>query len=525
MIHQSLPPDLNDQFSVAKAVLQEMGLEATPQSLIEMAEYLWENPGYLEGRKKKVAADLWKPRIAAQKDALNSEAFEVYFGGQAGGGKTDFILGTSITQHQNSILFRQEYKQWERAIARSYQILAGSGARFNANQYTWRDIPGDRVVTFAAIKHRKDVEKYMGRDHDLYAFDEVATLQEDYYRSLIAWARTTDPNQRVRVIACGNPPLSQQAGGWVKKRWGAWVDARHPNPALPGELRWFINKDGIDTEVDGPKRIKHGKEWLIPKSRTFIPARLEDNRFLGEDYRSTLQMLDEPMRSQLLYGDFDLMEVDQERQVIPTHLVKAAQGRWEEMDGPEDDEPLRSIGGDVSRGGDAQTVLCKQYGNWFAPLIKYPATESRTGNEVVALIEKNLGDDEKYALIVLDVAGIGASPHDILSSHNYKVDAFNAASRSSMTDKSGRLRFANRRAEAWWKFREALSEDSGEELAIPPDNELYAELIAPIFDITTQGIRIEDKEAVKKRLGRSTDSADAMVMCYNGSVRGAINFF
>jgi hypothetical protein len=43
---------------------------------------------------------------------------------------------------------------------------------------------------------------------------------------------------------------------------------------------------------------------------------------------------------------------------------------------------------------------------------------------------------------------------------------------------------------------------------------MIAELTAPNFTITRQGILIEKKESVKDRLGRSPDRGDAIVMCW-----------
>ena len=98
-----------------------------------------------------------------------------------------------------------------------------------------------------------------------------------------------------------------------------------------------------------------------------------------------------------------------------------------------------------------------------------------------------------------------------------------AGSKSPFTDASGTLEFRNRRAEVWWKFREALDPNSGEDIALPPDLELMADLTAPTWFLSTQGIQIEEKDAIKKRLGRSPDCGDAVVMCYNIIARAGDN--
>lgn len=47
---------------------------------------------------------------------------------------------------------------------------------------------------------------------------------------------------------------------------------------------------------------------------------------------------------------------------------------------------------------------------------------------------------------------------------------------------------------------------------MPPDDELLADLAAPRFEVRTSGILIEPKEEIRKRLGRSTNKGDAVVM-------------
>ena len=76
------------------------------------------------------------------------------------------------------------------------------------------------------------------------------------------------------------------------------------------------------------------------------------------------------------------------------------------------------------------------------------------------------------------------------------------------------LSFVNARAEAMWRFREELNPDreGGSTIALPDDPELLADLTAPTFTVKTNGILIESKDEIRKRLGRSTNKGDAVVM-------------
>lgn len=468
---------------------------------------------------------LWTPLPGPQYEAYHCEADELFFGGSGGGGKTDLLLGVGLSQGKRSILFRREYPQLKDVIVRSRELLQSTNARYNGNLNIWFDVPGDRSLEFGATQHESDVEKYRGRPHDTKLFDEVTLMSEFQYRFLTGWARTTDPEQRVRIIAAGNPPTSHE-GEWVIKRWGAWLDKQHPNPAQPGELRWYAMIDGNDTEVKDSTPFEHKGDWLVPKSRTFIPARLSDNPYLAETgYGAVLQTMPEPLRSQMLYGDFSVGVEDDRRQLIPTDWVRQAQRRWEENGKPEK-TPLTSVGVDVARGGDDQSVIAKRHANWFARLIKYPGRSTIDGPVLAGYVVENLSEKEREATIIIDIIGVGSSPYDALTAQDLYVIGYNGAKKSHALDKTGRLRFINKRAESWWRMREALDPLQGEGIMLPPDSELLADLTAPHWKLTARGIQVESKEEIHKRLKRSPDCGDAVVMALEDtSVENYIQFF
>ena len=390
-----VPPDFIMQ---AERMLksQDPKLQFSPEMLKAFSEEFYAD--LIFGQSEALnSAPLCIPISEPQKLAFDTPADETYFGGRAGCGKTFLLIMLGSMAHKRSIIYRKEYTQLDDIIDKSNEILGQTGASFNGKTNAWRNIPGGRYIKFGACQYDKDINKFRGREYDLVAFDEIATFTEKQYLSLCAWARTMRPGQRVRVVGAGNPPLEPEYY-WVKQRWAAWVDEKHVNPALPGELRWFTRIDDKDVEVAGPEPIEHKNrkgeiEILTPKSRTFIPGVMLEQ--LKADYTATLQQTKEPLRSQLLYGDFTLVEDDQALQVIPTAHVRAAVARWEAESSRPDDENLRALSVDVARGGDDQTVICKRYGYWFAELEKHSGKDTRVGSEVAALVENNLESDEK----------------------------------------------------------------------------------------------------------------------------------
>jgi hypothetical protein len=105
-------------------------------------------------------------------------------------------------------------------------------------------------------------------------------------------------------------------------RWfQPWLDPGFTPKAAPGELRWFIQLGEEIRWVDGPGAYEVGDKTYTARSRTYIPARLSDNPYLDRSaYRASLENLREPLRSQLLEGDFTAGRQDEAWQLIPTDL-------------------------------------------------------------------------------------------------------------------------------------------------------------------------------------------------------------
>lgn len=470
-------------------------------------------------RKAAAAKPVWSPFPGPQTLAVESQADEMFYGGQAGGGKTDLLLGVAATQHTNSIIFRRIFPSLRGIIERSREIYNQEGAEhgkdsYNESLHIWRLING-RVIEFGSMQYEKDKENYRGRPHDLYGFDEVTEFTESQFRFVNVWNRSTVPGQRCRVIATGNPPTSSK-GEWVIRYWGPWLDPKHPNPAEPGELRWFARLDDADVEVDGPTPFDHKGEAILPRSRTFIPAKLSDNPVLeAAGYRSVLQGLPEPLRSQLLYGDFSIGMVDNPYQVIPTHWVQAAMDRWRET--PQPDTNQTAIGLDTAYGGRDKTVIALRYGYWLAPLLKYQGKDTPDGRTSAMLVINALRGEP---MVNVDPIGYGAAAYEHLQEYagrSLQVRGVNFATASTATDKSRRLNFANTRAETYWHMRELLDPESGLNICLPDDRELLADLTSAQWELRTGKIYIAPKEDIKELLGRSPDCGDAVVLAFYGS--------
>lgn len=432
----------------------------------------------------------------------------MFYGGAAGGGKSDLLLGMAGECHERSIIFRRVFPNLRFLIERSKQIYSGA---YNESLHLWR-LQSDCMIEFGAMQYENDKTNFQGRPHDLIGFDEAPEFAESQIMFVTAWNRTTTDGQRVRVILTGNPPVDE-SGNWLVRRYAAWLDPNHARPAKPGELRWYAMLDGKEVELMVGDTFDHKGETIYPRSRTFIPAKLDDNPFYSQDgrYRSVLQSLPEPLRSQLLNGDFQASAVADPFQIIPTDWVRAAQKRWTERERPT--TPLTAVGVDPSRGGKDKTALAKRYDNWFDVVKAWEGVIVKDGAIMAELARQEIGNVEP-AYINIDVSAIGSSAYDHLKVMYNNVIPFNPAEGSEYRDRSGKLKMRNKRAEMYWRTRDALDPVNGDDIALPPDTELLADLCSARYEVSSAGVKVEDKEKIKERIGRSPDVGEALMMAH-----------
>lgn len=470
-----------------------------------------------------LSAVCWIPSPGPQTDAMLSRADLMLYGGQAGGGKTDLLLGLALTEHRRSLILRKQYTDLSSITERAVAIHGTRDGFSGAPPPKLRTKDG-RLVEFGACMRLGDEQHWQGNAHDLLAFDEGCQFLEQQVRFLMGWVRSAEPGQRCRTVLASNPPVNAD-GEWIIGMFRPWLDVTHPKPAKPGELRWFVtDPDGKDLEVDGPAPLDMGGKTLIPKSRTFVPARLSDNAFLADTgYQAQLDAMPEPLRSAMRDGNFMLGRKDSEWQAIPTAWVREAQSRWTPRS--PHGVPMCAIGVDVAQGGADESVLAIRHDGWFAPLVTVPGAKTPFGKDIAGLIIANRRDE---ATVIIDMGGgYGGAALEHLKANDslFPVVGYKGAEASRRRSRDNKLAYVNKRSAAIWGFREALdpSQPGGSPIALPDDPMLVADLTAPTFEVGSRGIKIESKEDVCKRLGRSTDRGDAVVMCWTAGTKDVMD--
>jgi hypothetical protein len=207
---------------------------------------------------------IWQAQTGPQTALIACPVFEVFFGGARGGGKTDGVLGDFL-EHADSygenaigLMVRRQRTELIETIERSRTIYTPLGWTFKEQDKMWVAPNGARL-RFAYLERDADAEAYQGHSYTRVYVEEIGNFPSD--RPILKLMATLRSGAGVPVgfRATGNP------GGPGHQ----WVKARYIDPCPTG---WRVISDA----VSGLERV-------------FIPSKVQDNKFLGEDYVARLR--------------------------------------------------------------------------------------------------------------------------------------------------------------------------------------------------------------------------------------------
>lgn len=227
---------------------------------------------------------VWSPQSGPQTSLVTCPVFEVFYGGARGGGKTDGVLGEWLNHADLygdgavGLMVRRTRVQLIETIERSRAIYTPLGAVFHEQDKMWR-FPNGARLRFAYLERDADAEGFQGHSYTRIYIEELGNFPtQGPVLKLMATLRSPS-GVPVGFRATGNP------GG----PGHSWVKARYIDPAPTG---WKILRD----EQTGLERI-------------YIPSRVADNHFLGEDYIQRLRMSgSEELVKAWLEGDWSAIE-------------------------------------------------------------------------------------------------------------------------------------------------------------------------------------------------------------------------
>lgn len=362
-------------------------------------------------------------------------------------------------------------------------------------------------------------------EYMLVIIDEACGVPEHLYDAI----HSLVGNDEARVLAIGNPddPSSHFATKVCKadSEWNViHIDAlRTPNmtydrvvgpdpenPVFP-ILAKLMQAEGIPFSTEEvPDRVRKmlvGPRWVEERLRDWggIHHEMSSDEVVQRCHGTAI--IEAKIR-----GLFPESAMDG---VIPLGWIMRAVERGKDFNlTPEPGATI--LGVDVARTGDDMTCIATRRGSQIINLKRAHITDTMEVADVVAAALQEPG-----SIAVVDVIGIGSGVYDRLRQLRNKGALvgtpleFNAAKNTRRKDRLGTFIMFNCRAAAWWNLREKLDPSRGSVVTLPDDDDLIAELAAPKFTVYNNGrMKVEAKEDIKKRLHRSTDSADAVIQAF-----------
>jgi hypothetical protein len=200
--------------------------------------------------------------------------------------------------------------------------------------------------------------------------------------------------------------------------------------------------------------------------------------------------------------------------VIPLAWAEAAVERWYEWQdaGSPDPGDPHVIGVDPARLGEDRTAIAIRYSHVITEI----RTTAKEDTMAVTGRVKGILDADPAAVAMVDSIGVGAGVLDRLREMGMRAEPFTASARTTRRDVTGEFTFQNCRAAAWHNLRELLDPSAGAVACLPDDEALLSDLSAPHGKEPLSGgiLRIEGKDEIRARIGRSTDRGDAVVQAF-----------
>ena len=354
------------------------------------------------------------------------------------------------------------------------------------NQTEWHI--EDELVAFGRKPADHDESAFQGihARYVLVILDEACGIPEQLW--IAADALTT--NADCRILAIGNPdnPASYFRKVCVPgSGWNVLGISAFDSPNLTGE------------EVpEGVAQALVGRAWVEEKAAEWGEDNpLYQSKVLGE-------FSEDAPNKVARASDVALCRIDPEAKPKATDL-----------------EPVE-LGVDVGGGGD-ETVIRERRGRragreWRAHTDR---PEKIAPLVLTALIESGA------TVVKVDSIGVGFGVIGELRNladqrkHKAQIIAVNVSEKASQPDK-----FKNLRAEIWWEIARGLSERQGWDLSgMENADTTVAQLLEPLWEVDAQGrIQVEPKDEIKKRLGRSPDNADALLLAFYSGARTRVRW-
>jgi phage terminase large subunit len=374
-------------------------------------------------------------------------------------------------------------------VARELGMVEGRDFTINRADMVWEFANGSQVW-FMELDETKDPDfnKVKGLELTAAGIDEANEVVEEAFHIVSSRVGRENRNDEPQfVLLTCNP-----SDNWIKdKFYTPWVKDELEPPYL------------------------------------FIPSLPHDNPHNNAEYLAALNGMPLQFRKRYVEGNWDY--VDDSSALFPNRVLDAAM-----RDAPGRGE--RFIGADIAREGSDNNVFAlvegSELNDLYIPDIEISDEApilNQTADELIMYASRNGITKNEAWRISVDAVGLGAGVVDNCRKKGWMVTSFKSGSSSLDLDRDGKPKFDMLRSERYFKLSQAMQEGKFHIYSKSPElEELRKDLLAHTYEVTDKQFVVESKKSLKKRLRRSPDFSDAVVMAYqpeianNGDVAVAV---
>lgn len=428
----------------------------------------------------------WTPKQIEAYHATRKYLYTL-FGGAKGGGKSvggARIIQCDVSNYRNGIfiVMRKNYTVLRNTTVRTFEKFFDPDLIIRKANNKWYLANNNQIWFVAADRTRDpDYEKTRGYEGTAIMVDEASEGDQQLYELL--------------------PSLLRQPA--------TDIDTLKP---------WTGNVYMTSNPVPGTNYLK--TNFIDPRTRKndgthcFIRSLPDDNSLLPEGYiERAFGNMNETLKRMLRYGDWDVDE--SEFQIVPNSSLETIM--WTNVI----QGKIIAAGIDIGLGRPDQTVVYVVDENGhFSILHQFAEYDTVRQTSVLRgicdVVRANNGE------VWIDAGAVGKGVADQLTAEfgNRVIRAVTFGEAAELEEDGHKRVYENRRSQLYFWAREdmmsaAAQVDAGDipAITLDPSEQLTEELINTFYLPADGRLRIEPKDAIKARLGRSPDHADAFVLC------------
>lgn len=259
-----------------------------------------------------------------------------------------------------------------------------------------------------------------------------------------------------------------------------------------------------------------GASWFqVPEFLDGAMGMREDGTFTEPLQGGQWRHVENPALSYMVLARFPGQA---ENQLISRAWVEQAQARWQIWQAQHGDNPPLGVrpllGQDVAEFGSDRNVNCARYGGYVAFADPWNGVDVLVTGDNAA----KLARDCKARTLFVDATGVGSGVAPQVRrwfaqyGQGFRCDVEDVKVASAPTVEVEEGAFGMLRDQVAWLCREWLRTDPG--AMLPPGEDLAEELCAFTYRVHRGVIRVCDKDALRSRLRRSPDKADALFLTF-----------